>query len=89
MKEPAEPDAFAFACFADPVHAVVPVSRSNQRQAVAADRKTGIERARAVFEQRAVLFGDRRLKVRFMLAVVRERGHRETEPSRRERRGRR
>ena len=40
----------------------------NQRQAVAADRKTEIESARAVFVQRAVLFGDRRQKIRFIFA---------------------
>src|SRR6185437_1102459 len=63
MKEPSEPDALAAACFADAVHAIVPIPRTKQRQAVAADRKTEVERARAVFIQRAALFGDDRLKV--------------------------
>ena len=39
VQEPAQPDALAAALVADPVHAVVPVARPDQRQAVGADRR--------------------------------------------------
>ena len=52
VQEPAQPDALAPALVADPVHAVVPVARADQRQAVGADREAPVERARAVLEQR-------------------------------------
>ena len=44
MQEPAEPDAFALAAFADPVHAVVPVAGAHQRQAVAPSGEAVVER---------------------------------------------
>ncbi len=50
MKEPAEPDAFALAAGADQIEAVVPVSRADQRQAVATDRKALVKGPSAVFE---------------------------------------
>ena len=46
VEEPAEPNAFAFALFADAVHAVVPVAGADERKSVAADRP-GSDRARA------------------------------------------
>ena len=39
VQEPAEPDALALAAAPDAVHAVVPVARAHQRQAVRADRE--------------------------------------------------
>ena len=56
--EPGQPDAFALAAFADPVHPVVPVARADQRQAVSAAVEADVDRPRAVLEQRAAL--DRR-----------------------------
>ena len=73
MKEPAEPDALALAAGADQIQAVVPVSRADQRQAVAADRKALVEGPRAVFEQSGVLLGNGRLKVRLQLVGVQHR----------------
>src|SRR5207245_6903784 len=52
VEEPAEPDALAFASRADSVHAVVPIPRADQRQAVFADGKTLVEPARAVLDER-------------------------------------
>ena len=50
--EPAEPDAFALAAFADPVHAVVPVAAADQRQAVPAGQLQAlVEAAGAMLEQ--------------------------------------
>ena len=51
VQEPAEPDAFARALFADAVHAVVPVAGSHQRKPVAAERQAGVEGERAMLEQ--------------------------------------
>ena len=56
-----------FAAGADQIEAVVPVARPDQWQAVAADRETLVEGSGAVFEQGAVLLGNRRLKVRLKL----------------------
>src|SRR3977135_3153372 len=42
-RNPACPAALAFAHLADPVHAVVPVARADQRQAVFADSEALIE----------------------------------------------
>ena len=56
VEEPAEPDALAFALFADAVHAVVPVARADQRQPVPAEREALIERQRAMLEQRGAAF---------------------------------
>ena len=67
MKKPSEPDALAFSCGADPVHPIVPVSRADQRQPVAAHRQTAIERARAVLEQGAALRGHARLEIQIFL----------------------
>jgi hypothetical protein len=70
IKEPSEPDALAVALLTDPVHAIVPVSGTHQRQPVNADRETQIERASAMLEQSSALLGDHRMKVRFLLVVV-------------------
>src|SRR5208282_6790338 len=68
VEEPPEPGTLALARLADVVHAIVPVARAEQRNSVDADREAMIERPRAVFEDRAALLGDRRLKERFILA---------------------
>ena len=60
IEQPTEPDALALAECADTVHAVVPVASPDQRQSVTADHQAGIQRAGAVFEQRADFVGHRR-----------------------------
>ena len=67
MEKPAEPDALAFPCGTDPIHPVVPVSRADQRKAVAPNRQTAVERACAMFEQGAVLRGHTWLEIRLVL----------------------
>ena len=67
VQKPAEPDALAFPFLADPVHPVIPVSRADQRQAVAPDRQAAVERARAMFEQGPVLCGHPWLEIRLVL----------------------
>ena len=54
VQEPAEPDAFAAAVFADAIHAVVPVAGADQRQAVLRPCTARLRAAAAVFEQVAV-----------------------------------
>jgi hypothetical protein len=50
-KKPGQPDAFAPAGLAHPIHAVVPVARPDQRQAVLAGKRDAlVETAGAVFE---------------------------------------
>src|SRR6185437_6447059 len=73
VQKPAEPDAFASSLVADPVHAVIPVSGANQRQTVATERKTLVERACAMFEQGGLLVGHGRLKEAIGFAVVEHR----------------
>jgi len=68
VQEPAEPHALAFACLADPVHPVVPIAGTHQRQAVLADAEARVERERAVLEQRSAFVRDCRLEVRVVLA---------------------
>src|SRR5208282_675767 len=68
VEEPPEPGTLALARLADVVHAIVPVARPEQRDSVDANREALVERARAVFEDRAALLGDRGLKERFLLA---------------------
>ena len=68
VKKPAEPDALAFSCRSDPVHPIVPVSRADQRKAVAADRQTAVERARAMLEQGTALRRHTGLEIRLVLA---------------------
>ena len=68
MEKPAEPDAFAFPRGTDPVHPIVPVSRADQRKAVAANRQTAVERARAMLEQGTALRRHTGLEIRLVLA---------------------
>src|SRR5262249_45723852 len=68
VQEPAEPDAFALSSGADPVHAVVPVSRPHQRKAVLSNRQTTVERARAVLEHGGPVFRHMGLEIRLVLS---------------------
>ncbi len=52
---------------ADPVHAIVPVSPANQREAMAPDRQAPVEGARAVLEQGPRRFGDVGLEIHITL----------------------
>ncbi len=68
MQKPPEPDTFTPPGFADPVHAVVPVARADQRQAMLADlRETGLQSAHAMLEQRRARFRDARDEERVLL----------------------
>ena len=69
VQEPAEPNAFSLAMLADAIHAVVPVARAHQWQAVAADRETAVQRARAMFKQRRASLRNTRLEIGFVLAL--------------------
>ena len=80
MQEPAEPDALALALGADPVHAVVPVARAEERERVDADREARIERARAVLEEGRLVVGDHRLEERLVLALPQRRAVEERDP---------
>ncbi len=53
MKEPAQPHALAPALLTHPVHAVVPVTRSDERQPMGADLEAPVDRRNAMVEQRA------------------------------------
>ena len=52
VQEPAQPDALAAAVVTDSVHAVVPIARPHQRQAVQPNGKAPIERRGTMLEQR-------------------------------------
>src|SRR5580704_9988677 len=57
VKEPAEPDAFAFTFFPDPIHPVIPVSGPDQGQAVTADRKALVKSQSAMLEESGAFLG--------------------------------
>ena len=88
VQEPTEPDTLALAAFADPIHAVVPVAGTDQRQAMDADREALVEPARAMLEQGGHLVGNGGLEEAVMLAGRKPRPSRK-ERSHRGRRGRR
>ena len=48
VKEERQPDAFALAVHTDPIHAVAPVARAHQRQAVHTEAQAVFDRAHAV-----------------------------------------
>ena len=73
MEEPSKPDALALSFCAHPVHAVVPVSPTDQRQTMGANRKTPVKGPRAVFEESLIFLGNHGLKVGFLLAVTKAR----------------
>ncbi len=61
MEEPAEPHALAASAGTDEVHAVVPVARAHERQAMDADRQISLDAQHAVVEQRSDASGLPRL----------------------------
>ena len=69
MEEEAEPDALAAALAPDPVHAVVPVARAHQRQAVRALGQRAVERAAAMLVQAGALARVLGQEERLVLAV--------------------
>ena len=80
MQEPAQPHALAASSLAHPVHAVVPVARAHQRQAVRAHGKAEIEAARAMLEQRCLLVGLVGLEIEIVLAGTQRRPVEERHP---------
>ena len=68
--QPGQPDAFAMAVFANPVHAVVPIARSHQRQAVAAQRQAVVEGQRAMLVKAGEMIRHMRLEQAVMLAIA-------------------
>ena len=62
-EEPREPHALALALMPNAVHAVVPVTAADERQAVRAHRSSGLDRADAVLVDRLGGLGDGRLDV--------------------------
>ncbi len=67
-EEPCHPHALALAVLADPIHAIVPVTGAEQRQAVRAHRQAGVDRPCAMLEQRARLL--RRLRCEEIVGLV-------------------
>ena len=61
VQEPAQPHALAAAMFAHAIHAVVPVARADERQAVHAEIGA-VQPAAAMLEQRGRLIADLRLE---------------------------
>ena len=55
-KEKAQPDAFPFAMLTDHVHAIVPVSGADERQAALAEGESSQDRAHAVLIQTGGFF---------------------------------
>src|SRR3546814_20627948 len=73
-QQPAEPHAFTLAAFADPVHAVVPVTGADERQAMIPEKVEAlVEAAGAVLEQRARAVRDHRLEEGLGLAGMQNR----------------
>ncbi len=70
IQEPAQPHALALPFVADPVHAIVPVSAAEQREPVASDLETAVERSSAVLEERRGVARDSGLEVQLVLAVA-------------------
>src|SRR4030043_1915452 len=56
IKEESQPNAFAFAVFADNVHAVVPITRADKRQAVYAKADASQDSPHTVIVQAGRLF---------------------------------
>ena len=74
VRKPGQPDAFALAPFADPVHAVVPVAAADQGKPVGAARQARVEaRARNARKTLAVSVRDRRAEEAVMLAFLQRR----------------
>ena len=72
IKEKSQPDAFAFAVFAHPVHAVVPVTGADERQAMLTKRETLQNGSHTVFVQTGRFFGPAgQIVIRVLLRVYR------------------
>jgi len=56
VKEESQPDTFPAPQVSHPVHAVIPVATTDQRQAVPAGVQTALDGAHAMFVKRAGLF---------------------------------
>src|SRR5439155_2371377 len=52
IEKPANPDALALAHMPNAIHAIIPVARTHQRQAVLPDCQTALDRTSAVFKNR-------------------------------------
>src|SRR6266481_9120461 len=72
-KKPAQPNAFAFAPDANSVHAVIPITRTHQRQSVLAQIETAIDGPRAMLEHRRTLSRDLGLHIVFHLIGLEQR----------------
>src|ERR1039458_7798160 len=68
VQEPAEPDTFSLSLLADAIHAVIPIARAHQWQAMAANRETSIHGTRAMFKQGRAWFRNAWLEIGFVLA---------------------
>src|SRR2546428_12572274 len=66
VKEEAEPRAFAASCWADAVHAVVPVAAADEGETVGSGGEALVDRPNTVFEECPVLEGHARLTVRLL-----------------------
>ncbi len=73
VQEPTEPDALAFALAPDPIHAVVPVARSDEGQPVRPHRQAPVDGLGAMLEQRRGDLGHARLEVGIRLIRTQER----------------
>src|SRR5579872_210046 len=73
LQEPTEPDTLAPTGLADAVHAVIPVSGTEQRQAMLPNLQAVIQSTGAMLEQRSALRRALRLKKRIVLSGL-ERG---------------
>src|ERR1700674_5644162 len=69
VQEPAEPNAFSLALLADAIHAVVPITRPHQWQAVAANSKTSVQRTGTMLKQCRPHFRNARLEIGVILAL--------------------
>jgi len=74
VEEKSQPCAFALAAMAHPVHAVVPVATAKQRKAMEPGGVAAINRAHAMFEQRAVVGRHCGRRVHVLLAARQRRG---------------
>src|SRR5688500_9897920 len=73
-QKPAEPDALARAALTDPVHTVVPIARTDERQAMlTGEVEALVEPAGAMLEQRRPLVRDHRLEKGIVLSVTKRR----------------
>ena len=74
VEKEAEPDTLALPLSAHSIHAIVPVARADQRQAVRADDERSVDRAQAMLVDVATLPRRRRLQIGFVLARLEQTG---------------